>query len=471
VAPSAQSIARSNEGALTPTTARSGETAGGALKAAPRQRTLARPVTVRGKGLMLGVEATVVIQPAPAHAGVAFVRTDLNPPLRIPATVEHVAPRPRRTTLKSGDVTIDTVEHCLSAIAGLGIDNATIEIDGPELPCGDGSAALFAEPILEAGIVEQDAPRKVFKIREPIVIEEPDGMIAAMPFDAEGMRVVYDLDYGSKGHRIRHQTFSYNVSEGDYIREIAPARTYSLREEAEALQSAGLCRHLTPRDILVIGDDGVPIENAYRFDDEPVRHKTLDVIGDLSLIGAPIQGRVLAVRSGHGLNRKLAMKVREQMLAADLRKTVVDGRVMDIRAIQKLMPHRYPMLLVDRVVEVDGSKRAVGIKNVTINEPFFQGHYPGTPIMPGVLLVEAMAQLGGLLLANVLEHTGKIAILLSIDRVKLRKPVVPGDQVVLEAENIRATARTGHLKCRAIVGDKTAAEAELRFMMVDPDIE
>jgi UDP-3-O-[3-hydroxymyristoyl] N-acetylglucosamine deacetylase/3-hydroxyacyl-[acyl-carrier-protein] dehydratase len=325
--------------------------------------------------------------------------------------------------------------------------------------------------MLEAGIVEQDAPRKVFKIREPIMIEEPDGMIAAMPFEAEGMRVVYDLDYGTQGHRIRHQTFSYNVAEGDYIRDIAPARTYSLREEAEALQAAGLCKHLTPRDILVIGDDGQPIDNAYRFDDEPVRHKTLDVIGDLSLIGAAIQGRVLAVRSGHGLNRKLAMKVREQMLAADLRRTVVDGKAMDIRAIQKLMPHRYPMLLVDRVVEVDGSRRAVGIKNVTINEPFFQGHYPGTPIMPGVLLVEAMAQLGGLLLANVLEHTGKIAILLSIDRVKLRKPVVPGDHVVLEAENIRATARTGHLRCRAIVGDKTAAEAELRFMMVDPDIE
>jgi UDP-3-O-[3-hydroxymyristoyl] N-acetylglucosamine deacetylase/3-hydroxyacyl-[acyl-carrier-protein] dehydratase len=443
----------------------------GSIVAQRRQRTLARPVTIRGKSLMLGVDCTIVIQPAPPNSGVAFVRIDLKPPVRIPATVDHVVPRPRRTTLKMGDATIDTVEHCLSAIAGLGIDNATIEIDGPEPPCGDGSSALFAEPILEAGIVEQDAPRKVFKIREPIVIEEPEGMIAAMPYDAEGMRVVYDLDYGPKGDRIRHQTCSYNVAEGNYIADIAPARTYSLREEAEALQAAGLCRHLTPRDILVIGDNGQPIDNAYRFDDEPVRHKVLDVIGDLSLIGVPIQGRVLAVRSGHGLNRKLALRVREQMLAADLRRTVVDGKVMDIRAIQKLMPHRYPMLLVDRVVEVDGSRRAVGIKNVTINEPFFQGHYPGTPIMPGVLLVEAMAQLGGLLLSNVLEHTGKIAVLLSIDKVKLRKPVVPGDQVVLEAENIRATARTGHLRCRAIVGDKTAAEAELRFMMVDPDIE
>lgn len=420
---------------------------------------------------MLGVDATVVIQPAPAHSGISFVRTDLNPPVRIPATVEHVAPRPRRTTLKSGDVTIDTVEHILSAIAGLRIDNATIELNAAELPAGDGSSALFAEPMLEAGIVEQDAPRKVFKIREPIMIEEPDGMIAAMPFEAEGMRVVYDLDYGTQGHRIRHQTFSYNVAEGDYIRDIAPARTYSLREEAEALQAAGLCKHLTPRDILVIGDDGQPIDNAYRFDDEPVRHKTLDVIGDLSLIGAPIQGRVLAVRSGHGLNRKLAMKVREQMLAADLRRTVVDGKAMDIRAIQKLMPHRYPMLLVDRVVEVDGSRRAVGIKNVTINEPFFQGHYPGTPIMPGVLIVEALAQMGGILLSQTLEHTGKVAVLLSLDKVKLRKAVTPGDQLVLEVETMRATSRSAAVRARAVVGEKVAAEAEIRFMMVDQDFE
>jgi UDP-3-O-[3-hydroxymyristoyl] N-acetylglucosamine deacetylase / 3-hydroxyacyl-[acyl-carrier-protein] dehydratase len=470
VASNVQASSRSAEGSLIPVGAALGNSAL-AAPAVERQRTLARPVTVRGKGLMLGIDATVVIQPAPAHSGITFVRTDLKPPVRIPATVEHVTPKPRRTVLKAGDATIETVEHLLSALLGMRVDNATIEIDGPEVPCGDGSAAIFAEPILEAGFVEQDAPRKVFKLREPIVVEEGDGMIAAMPYDDVGMRIVYDLDYGAKRTRIRHQTCSFNLGSGDYLTEISPCRTFALREEAIALQEAGLCQHLSPRDILVIGEDGEPIDNRYRFDDEPVRHKVLDVIGDLSLVGCPVQCRILAVRSGHGLNRKLGIKIREQMRAADMKKTMIEGRVMDIRSIQKLMPHRYPMLLVDRVIEVEGTRRAVGIKNVTINEPFFQGHYPGTPIMPGVLLVEAMAQLGGLLLSTVLEHTGKIAILLSIDRVKLRKPVVPGDQVILEAENIRATARTGHLKCRAKVGDKIAAEAELRFMMVDPDIE
>jgi len=447
---------------------RAGERAG-ELTAAARQRTLVRSVRVTGKGLMTGADATVEICPAPADEGIVFERVDVNPPVRIPATVDYTTNRPRRTTLKSGDVTIETVEHCLSAITGLGIDNAIIRLSGPELPCGDGSAKPFLDPMLEVGTVALDRPRKIFRLREPITVEDPDGAsIGAFPTDMEGMRVVYDLDYGRNAHRIRSQTCSFTGVTGDYARDIAPARTFSLKEEAEGLWQAGLCRHLSPKDVLVIGDEG-PIDNAYRFDDEPVRHKVLDAIGDLTLVGCAVQCKVLAVRSGHHLNRRLAQKIREQMQAIEMRQTMLDGRVMDIRSIQRLMPHRYPMLLVDRVIEMDGDKRALGIKNVSINEPFFQGHYPGTPIMPGVLIVEAMAQLGGLLMSRTLEHQGKIAILLSLDRVKLRKPVTPGDQLLLEAESLRATGRTGHLKCRALVGDKLAAEAEIRFMMVDAD--
>jgi UDP-3-O-[3-hydroxymyristoyl] N-acetylglucosamine deacetylase/3-hydroxyacyl-[acyl-carrier-protein] dehydratase len=437
--------------------------------AAPRQRTIARSVKVSGKGLLTGAEATVEICPGAADEGIVFERVDVNPPVRIPALVDYTVNRPRRTTLKMGETTIETVEHCLSAIAGLGIDNAVIRLAGPELPCGDGSAKPFVDPLLEAGFITQDRPRKIFRLREPISLQDPDGAsICAMPSDVEGMKVVYDLDYGRNGHRIRSQTHSFSGLTGDYAKEVAPARTFSLREEAESLWAAGMCRHLTPKDVLVIGDDG-PIDNAYRFDDEPVRHKVLDAIGDLSLIGISVQCTVLAIRSGHHLNRRLGARIREQMQAVELRQTMLDGRVMDIRAIQRLMPHRYPMLLVDRVIEMDEDKRARGIKNVSINEPFFQGHYPGTPIMPGVLIVEALAQLGGLLMSRTLEHQGKIAILLSLDRVKLRKPVTPGDQLVLEAENVRATHRTGHLRCRALVGDKVAAEAEIRFMMVDAD--
>lgn len=457
---------RQRDGALV---SRRGSERAGELTAAARQRTLVRSVRVTGKGLMTGADVTVEICPAPADEGIVFERVDVNPPVRIPATVDYTTNRPRRTTLKSGDVTIETVEHCLSAITGLGIDNAIIRLSGPELPCGDGSAKPFLDPMLEVGTVALDRPRKIFRLREPITVEDPDGAsIGAFPTDMEGMRVVYDLDYGRNAHRIRSQTCSFTGVTGDYARDIAPARTFSLKEEAEGLWQAGLCRHLSPKDVLVIGDEG-PIDNAYRFDDEPVRHKVLDAIGDLTLVGCAVQCKVLAVRSGHHLNRRLAQKIREQMQAIEMRQTMLDGRVMDIRSIQRLMPHRYPMLLVDRVIEMDGDKRALGIKNVSINEPFFQGHYPGTPIMPGVLIVEAMAQLGGLLMSRTLEHQGKIAILLSLDRVKLRKPVTPGDQLLLEAESLRATGRTGHLKCRALVGDKLAAEAEIRFMMVDAD--
>jgi UDP-3-O-[3-hydroxymyristoyl] N-acetylglucosamine deacetylase/3-hydroxyacyl-[acyl-carrier-protein] dehydratase len=220
--------------------------------------------------------------------------------------------------------------------------------------------------------------------------------------------------------------------------------------------------------MLVIGEDG-PIDNEYRFDNEPVRHKILDIVGDLYLAGSFIQGRIVASRSGHALNRKLCKAILEQQKVAKRSDAVASGLQMDVREIQRIMPHRYPMLLVDRVVEMDGDSRAVGVKNVTINEPFFQGHYPGTPIMPGVLIVEAMAQLGGLLMSRKLEHTGKLAVLLSLDKVKLRHPVTPGDQLVLEAISIRAGVRTAALQCKAFVGSRLAAEAQIRFMMVDAE--
>lgn len=437
------------------------------IRQSDRQRTVAGEVVVRGRGLLTGAEAELTICPAPIGTGIVFERTDLKVPASAPASVAHVVPRPRRTTLRVGNETIETVEHCLSAIAGLRIDNAILRLSGPELPCGDGSALPFTGPLVDRGFVDQDAPRRVYRLDQPIVVEEGDTMIAAFPDSGDGMKVFFDLDYGTDG-RIPRQAHQFDPGRQDYLREIAPARTFSLREEAEALWSQNLCRHLTPRDVLVIGDDG-PIDNAFRFDNEPVRHKILDVLGDLSLAGRPAACRIIAHRSGHGLNRRMAMRLRERMHAQDLADSLAGGRLMDARAIQRIMPHRYPMLLVDRVLEMDGARRAVGVKNVTINEPFFQGHYPGTPIMPGVLIVEAMAQLGGLLLSQTLEHTGRVAMLLSLDKVKLRKPIIPGDQVILEAETMRASARSASVHCRATVGGKLAAEAQIRFMMVDSE--
>lgn len=432
------------------------------------QHTLAAPVTVSGKGLLLGEDASVTILPAPTNHGIVFERVDVAPPVQIPALVQYVTRRARRSTLALSNTSIETVEHCLSALAGLGIDNALIKIDGPELPCGDGSAAPFVDPILDAGLVEQTAPRRVFRISDPIVVESDDAMIAALPSHKDELSVIYDLDYGCNSHRIQRQVRTYSSRNGNYRTEFARARTYSLQEEAQALWDRGMCRHLTPKDVLVIGEDG-PIDNEYRFDDEPVRHKIVDLLGDLYLVGCAVHGRLLAHKSGHDLNQALCHRIIEQMQAAHRRETVLHGRKLNIRSIQRLMPHRYPMLLVDRVVEIEGDRKAIGVKNVTINEPFFQGHYPGTPIMPGVLIVEAMAQLGGLLMSQKLEHTGKIAVLLSLDRVKLRQPVTPGDQLVLEAEAVRVKPRTGTVKCRAFVGAKVAAEALIKFMMVDAE--
>ena len=438
---------------------------------APRQRTVAASAVVTGKGLMLGREATLTIMPAPPDHGIVFERTDLERPVIIPALVSSVIPNARRTTLKAGDVTIETVEHCMSALRGLGIDNVLLKLHGPELPCGDGSALPFVDAIRAAGIAEQDAPRRMFKLMETVSVEEGDASIAAIPADSPGgMRLMYDLDYGANATRIPHQAWSFDPGRDDYVAEVAPARTFSLKEEAEALWQAGLCRHLTPRDVLVIGDEG-PIQNEYRFPDEPVRHKMLDAIGDLALVGTIVECQVVANRSGHGLNRQLGMKLLRIVQRERQSRKLIEGRAMDARAIGRLMPHRFPMLLVDRVLEIEPGRRAIGVKNVTINEPFFQGHYPGTPIMPGVLIVEALAQMGGLLLSQTLEHTGKVAVLLSLDKVKLRKAVTPGDQLVLEVETMRATSRSAAVKARALVGEKVAAEAEIRFMMVDQDFQ
>lgn len=433
-----------------------------------RQHTLKAPASVTGAGLMLGQQATATIEPAPPGHGIIFERTDLEPPVRIPALVEHAIDRDRRTTLQNGTGVVETVEHCMSALSGMGIDNALIRIDGPELPLGDGSSCPYTRPISEAGILEQDTERRLFKVHEPIVIEENGSVLAAFPCEHRQMQLLYELDYGPNADRIGRQAYGFTLGRDDYLGDIAPARTFSLSEEAQALWDQGMCRHLTPSEVLVIGEEG-PIENAYRYDNEPSRHKVLDMIGDLYLIGGEIQGRFVASRSGHALNRQMCRRIIEQNRTQP---PVDDDSVrpaMDIRAIQRIMPHRYPMLLVDRVLTLDGDRRAVGVKNVSINEPFFEGHYPGTPIMPGVLIVEAMAQLGGLLLSQKLEHTGKIAVLLSLDRVKLRHPVTPGDQMMIEVETIRASSRTASIRGAATVGGVLAAEANIRFMMIDSD--
>ncbi len=432
------------------------------------QRTIAKEVSLKGRGLFEGQPVSLTFRPAPANHGVVFVRRDLGN-AEVPALVQYVTKRSRRTSLKCGQARVDTCEHCLSAIAGLHIDNLIIELDAAEVPALDGSAKPFFDALTEAGIEDSDEPRQPLVISEPVMVRQDDAMVAAVPADEPGLQLVYELDYGAEGV-IGRQFRVFDFSNGDYAHEIAPSRTFVLEHEADALRQRGLGRHLSPDEVLVIGRQGPLGRNAFRFADEPVRHKMLDLIGDLYLLGAPIQGRIVAYKSGHALNHMLVRKLIKQHQRQVRRRLAVHRNLLDIRRIVRILPHRYPMLLVDRVVELEAD-RTIGIKNVTINEPFFQGHYPGTPIMPGVLVVEAMAQLSGVLIGQKLEHTGKLAVLLSLDQVKLRRPVIPGDQLVLEAEAVRVRSRIAHMRCRAYVAEELAAEAEVKFMLVDEDQE
>jgi UDP-3-O-[3-hydroxymyristoyl] N-acetylglucosamine deacetylase/3-hydroxyacyl-[acyl-carrier-protein] dehydratase len=432
------------------------------------QKTIAREVSFAGPGLFTGEQATLTFAPAGPDTGVTFVREQGERVTSIPAAVENIAKRPRRTCLRNGSLYVETVEHCLAALSGLGIANATLRLSGGqagEIPGGDGSSKPFVEVLSDAGLEEQDKPVEPLIIRKPVQVSIGDATLAALPGPADHLEIIYDFEAPPP---IGRQTISFHLGDDDFVTQLAPARTFVFENEALDLRSRGLGKHLSTKDLLVISESG-PIENSFRFPDECARHKVLDLIGDLYLVGRPIRGRLVAHKSGHELNHLLARKLLEQQMTMTRESMVARDAAIDIRRIQRILPHRYPMLLVDRVVELIGDHKAVGIKNVTFNDIFFQGHYPGTPIMPGVLIVEALAQLGGILLSQKLEHTGKLAVLLSMDKVKMRHPVVPGDQLILEATTVRVKSRTGHVRCKAFVQDKLAAEADIKFMLVDSE--
>lgn len=431
------------------------------------QQTIARPVEVHGFGLFTGQEVTVRFKPAPANAGVAFVRVDTPRPVRIQAVVGNVAKRARRTTLQNGTAAVETVEHCMAALHALEIDNVEIELDGGELPGCDGSSRAFVEALSEAGLQAQDAQVEPLVIQELVRVADADAELIAAPGDRDELSIIYDLDYGDAA-RLPRQVFAVRLTPEAFRREIASARTFVFDHEAQALRDAGLGKHLTYQDVVVIGPEGV-IDNEFRFPDECVRHKVLDLIGDLFLAGRRLRGRVFAHKSGHALNHELVRRLIRAVENHQAVQTPAERAVLDARRLQRLLPHRFPFLMIDRVVSIEGDDRAVGIKNVSINEGYFEGHFPGQPIMPGVLILEAMAQLSGILLARKLEHTGKVAMLLSMDRVKFRRPVVPGDQIIIEAVTLNVKARIGHVQCYARVDTELAAQAEIKFMMVDAD--
>ncbi len=430
-----------------------------------KQRTIAGRLEFRGVGLFSGKPVRLTFHEAPPDTGVVFVRTDLEKQPTLPARIECIRFQSRRTVLAKGGVAVESVEHLLAAFACLSIDNLIVEMDAGEVPATDGSAQPFTAVLQSAGIKELDAPARFFRATEPMNILDGDASLLLLP-DESDYRITYTLEYDHP--LIAEQHLSVRRSRDDFLTDIAPARTFCLEEEARLLKEQGVGRGATYENVLVIGREGI-IKNSLRFPDEFARHKILDILGDLFLVGARIKGHIVGYKSGHIQNFRLAKRMVDTMQRKSRGKPEKLQKYLDIRQIQKILPHRYPMLLVDKVIEIDGEKRAVGIKNVTVNEQFFQGHFPGQPIMPGVLQLEAMAQLAGVLLLRKLEDSGKLAVFLGIDKVKFRRPVIPGDQLLLEAEAVRVKSRTGQVNTRALVDGELVAEAQIKFMLVDRD--
>ena len=431
-----------------------------------KQRSISQPYELSGVGLHTGKAATIRLLPAPADHGVVFVRTDLPDRPRIPVDADYVDTSGRRTSIRFEGADVHTIEHLLSACHALKIDNAVVEIDGPELPGLDGSALPFVDGLRAAKPVDLDEPRKEFPLLTPLAVSTPGGEASIVALPAErGLTFSYTLDY-SDNPFVGAQYYWLRMSENAFVNEIAPARTFCMEAEAAALRQAGLGQGATYENTLVFGEQG-PIENRMRFPDEPVRHKMLDLIGDFFLMNLDLHARIVATKAGHDLNNKMVRALLKHVRDTEIAEGLRRDSTIDIREILRILPHRYPFLLIDRVIEIEGLKRAVGIKNVTINEPFFQGHWPQAPIMPGVLIVEAMAQLAGVLLFRKLDNTNKLAVLLSIDKVKLRRSVVPGDQIPIEAEALKVRSRSARVHCRSTVEGKLACEAQINFMLTD----
>ncbi len=437
------------------------------LTAKRYQRSIARDVEVRGVGFLTGADVSLRFRPAEADTGVVFVRTDLPDRPSVAAHIRHVVPRQRRTTLQHGAASVEMVEHVLAALAGLHIDNCTVEIDAPETPACDCSSQAFVEGLSAAGVAELDRERETLVIDRPISVREGQSVLTALPGDGEGLTLAYHLDYGRQTS-IGAQSFFLDLSPESFRRELAPSRTFLLEAEAHALREAGVGSRTTEADLLIFGPDGV-IGNRLRYPDECARHKVLDMVGDLSLLSKDLSGHVVAHRSGHQLNAAL---VRRLLRAVERVRRVGPGAgdsPLEIAAIMKILPHRYPFLLVDRVLELDPGRRILALKNITCNEPFFQGHWPGRPIMPGVLLIEALAQAAGVMFGDMVDTEEQVALMVSINDVKIRRPVIPGDQLLLEVTGLRVKSSTAHVKGIARVGDHVAAEADIRFVMVEKD--
>ncbi len=425
------------------------------------EATLANPCSVSGVGLHTGRTTRMRFKPAAEGSGIVFRRVDLDPPVDIPARIEFApehADVPRNTTLERDGACIHTVEHVLATVTGLGLDNLLIEIDGDEPgEPNDGSCAPLVAVLRQAGLTRQAAPRRPLELRETVTLREGDVEVTAVPYD--GFRVSFTIHYDNPIIATQHASF--DIDPETFAREIAPARTFALMTDVVQLRESGFIRGGTLENAVVVDGDRILNDVPLRFPDEFVRHKILDLLGDLALLGRPLRAHVMAVRSGHRTNTQFVRR----LVATPHAKTRLGPErqgLLDLQDILAIMPHRYPMLLVDRILELEDRKRVVGIKNVTYNEPFFQGHFPGYPVMPAVLIIEAMAQVGGVLLMNSVDDPKKhLMYFAGIDKARFRKPVRPGDQLRFELQLLRFGGTVCKMEGKAFVGDELVAEAVL----------
>lgn len=447
-----------------------------------QQQTLRESAAFSGIGLHSGDRVRMTFLPAPPNTGVRFRRVDLEGQPEIPARLELVVETTRSTTLGQGPARVQTVEHVLAAFAGCGVDNAIVELDASEPPIADGSAREYCRMVDSVGVVPQGEPRNAYAVSSPLELSVGESLMTVFPHDR------LKLTCTSADRRGRYtQFYSVEVTPESWRRELAPARTFCFFEEIEYLIRNGLIKGGSLQNAIVIRDDAVLTTEPLRYSDEFVRHKMLDILGDLSLLGRPLLGHIVALLPSHAANVALGRKIAAQMdgllaamsafspppasataspAAAPTESAVVDGAILEIETVMRMLPHRYPFLMVDRVTRIAGNQ-ITAIKNVTVNEPYFQGHFPGHPILPGVLQLEAIAQVAGILMMRQAENTGKVAYFMSAESVKWRKPVRPGDTLTIEVQLTKARGKIGRAQGTCLVGGDVVSEAEVTFMLVE----